>query len=175
MFQVQGIARGGGVLASLGCVWAVGVVGVLLFAGEDTVMPGSGSRIVAMQQGGLQRAIAGLNSEDRRSKQMLKSGFRTSQLASADDGLNWLEKIQGKVLCPTTSNPPPSTTFRRPPPYAPPSTLLHPRCTHGPVPAAGTSSERELNYCRTPRTILTISRACRPATFLLLATRACPR
>jgi hypothetical protein len=93
-----------GVLAALGGVWAIGVVGVLLFVGEEEGLLRSDRRIVAMQEsrgrmGGLRRAIAGLNAEDKRSSFMLRRGFRTSQLAAvqAEAGLNWLEKIQGKV------------------------------------------------------------------------------
>jgi hypothetical protein len=93
-----------GVLAALGGVWAIGVVGVLLFVGEEEGLLRSDRRIVAMQEsrgrmGGLRRAIAGLNAEDKRSSLMLRRGFRTSQLAAvqSEAGLNWLEKIQGKV------------------------------------------------------------------------------
>jgi hypothetical protein len=93
-----------GVLVALGGVWAIGVVGVLLFVGEEEGLLRSDRRIVAMQgsrgrMGGLSRAIAGLNAEDKRSSLMLRRGFRTSQLAAAQSeaGLNWLEKIQGKV------------------------------------------------------------------------------
>ena len=94
-----------GVLAALGGVWAIGVVGVLLFVGEEEGLLRSDRRIVAMQEyprgrmGGLRRAITGLNAEDKRSSLMLRRGFRTSQLAAvqSEAGLNWLEKIQGKV------------------------------------------------------------------------------